>query len=301
MSATRQALRFQVGARTIFAIDRALVRVALSLDDALAVRAPALPTLDRDADGYAITSLPEARVADVATGGLFAFVRQHYTRHYIDLTIGHDAYLAGLSANTRSGIKRKAKKLAQANGGTLDVRRFRTPTEIEAFHGVALTLSRKTYQAKLLGGGLPEDARFVRSMLELAAADAARAWLLYLDGQPAAYLYCPVDHGTVRYDHVGHDPAFADLSPGSVLQMEAMRDLFTEGCHRRFDFTEGEGQHKRQFATDGVACVDLLLLRPTIANRATVAALGAFDGGMARAKQIVNRLGLQALARRIRR
>ncbi|WP_082730406.1 MULTISPECIES: GNAT family N-acetyltransferase [Sphingomonas] len=301
MSATRQALRFQVGARTIFAIDRALVRVALSLDDALAVRAPTLPTLDRDADGYAITSLPEARVADVATGGLFAFVRQHYTRHYIDLTIGHDAYLAGLSANTRSGIKRKAKKLAQANGGTLDVRRFRTPTEIEAFHEVALTLSRKTYQAKLLGGGLPEDARFVRSMLELAAADAVRAWLLYLDGQPAAYLYCPVDHGTVRYDHVGHDPAFADLSPGSVLQMEAMRDLFAEGCHRRFDFTEGEGQHKRQFATDGVACVDLLLLRPTIANRATVAALGAFDGGMARAKRIVNRLGLQALARRIRR
>ena len=301
MSATRLALRFQVGARTIFAVDRALVRVALSLDDALAARAPALPPLERDADGYAITSLPEARVADVATGGLFAFVRQHYTRHYIDLTIGHDAYLAGLSANTRSGIKRKAKKLAQANDGTLDVRRFRTPTEIEAFHEVALTLSRKTYQAKLLGGGLPEDARFVRSMLELAAADAVRAWLLYLDGQPAAYLYCPVDHGTVRYDHVGHDPAFADLSPGSVLQMEAMRDLFAEGCHHRFDFTEGEGQHKRQFATDGVACVDLLLLRPTIANRATVAALGAFDGGMARSKRVVNRLGLQTLARRIRR
>lgn len=301
MSATRLALRFQVGARTIFAVDRALVRVALSLDDALAARAPALPPLDRDADGYAITSLPEARVADVATGGLFAFVRQHYTRHYIDLTTGHDAYLAGLSANTRSGIKRKAKKLVQASGGTLDVRRFRTPAEIEAFHEVALRLSRKTYQAKLLGGGLPEDARFVRSMLERAAADAVRAWLLYLDGQPAAYLYCPVDHGTVRYDHVGHDPAFADLSPGSVLQMEAMRDLFAEGRHRRFDFTEGEGQHKRQFATDGVACVDLLLLRPTIANRATVAALGAFDGGMARGKRVVNRLGLQALARRIRR
>lgn len=301
MSATRLALRFQVGARTIFAIDRALVRVALPLDDALAARAPVLPPLGRDADGYAITSLPEVRAGDVTTGGLFAFVSQRYTRHYIDLTIGHDAYLAGLSANTRSGIKRKTRKLAQASSGRLDVRRFRTPEEIEAFHEIARGLSRKTYQARLMGGGLPEDARFVRSMLEQAAADAVRAWLLYVDGQPAAYLYCPVDRGTVRYDHVGHDPAFADLSPGSVLQMEAMRDLFAEGCHHRFDFTEGEGQHKRQFATGGVACVDLFLLRPTLANRTAVAALGMFDGGMARAKRIVNRLGLQPLARAVRR
>ena len=67
---------------------------------------------------------------------------------------------------------------------------------------------------------------------------------------------------TVIYAHVGHDPAFNDLSPGAVLQLEAMRDLFDEGGFARFDFTEGEGQHKRQFATGGVACVDLLLLRP---------------------------------------
>lgn len=301
MSATRLPLRFQVGARTLFAVERRLVRVALSLDDALAARVPTLPALDRDADGYAITSLPIAQLGAVAAGGLIAFVRQRYTRYFIDLTTGDDAYLAALSANTRSGIKRKAKRLAQASGGALDVRRFRSPAEIEAFHAVARDLSRKTYQAKLLGGGLPDDARFVQAMLSLAAADAARAWLLYVEEQPVAYLYCPIEHGTVRYDHVGHDPDFADVSPGSVLQMEAMRDLFAEGCHRRFDFTEGEGQHKRQFATDGVACADLLLLRPTVVNRATVAALSAFDGGMAQAKQFVNRLGLHAIAKRIRR
>ncbi len=301
MSATRLPLRFQVGARTLFAVERQLVRVPLSLDEALAARAPALPPLDRDADGYAITSLPDSQLATVATGGLFAFVRQRYTRYFIDLTTGFDAYLATLSANTRSGIKRKAKKLAQASGGSLDVRRFRTPSEIEAFHAVARDLSRKTYQAKLLGGGLPEDARFVQAMLALAAADAVRAWLLYVEGQPVAYLYCPIESGTVRYDHVGHDPDFGELSPGSVLQMEAMRDLFDEGCHRRFDFTEGEGQHKRQFATGGVGCVDLLLLRPTVTNRATVAALGAFDRAMARAKQVVATNGLQRVARSLRR
>lgn len=301
MTATRLPLRFQVGARTLLAVDRQLVRVPLSLDDALAGHAPVLPPLERDVDGYAITSLPVEQLGAVGRGGLIAFVRQRYTRYFIDLTMGHEAYLASLSANTRSGIKRKAKKLAQATGGALDVRRFRTPAELEHFHTIARDLSRKTYQEKLLDSGLPDDERFVARMLALAAADAARGWLLYLSDAPVAYLYCPAERGIVRYDHVGHDPDFAELSPGSVLQMEAIRDLFAEGTHRHFDFTEGEGQHKRQFSTGGVACVDLLLLRPTLANRVTLAALGTFDGAMAQAKSAVARFGLHAVAKRIRR
>ncbi|PZP08799.1 MAG: GNAT family N-acetyltransferase, partial [Sphingomonas hengshuiensis] len=233
--------------------------------------------------------------------GFITFVRQRYTRHFIDLTTGFDAYLAALSANTRSGIKRKAKKLAQVSGGALDIRRYRNPAEIEAFHTIARGISAKTYQEKLLGGGLPDDPGFIGAMVRAAAADAVRAWLLYIGDRPVAYLYCSMAGGTVRYDHVGHDPDVAELSPGSVLQIEAMRDLFAEGCHRRFDFTEGEGQHKRQFATGGVACVDVLLLRPTIANRATLLALAGFDGAMALGKRLVERFGLQALARRIRR
>lgn len=301
MSATSLPLRFQVGARTLFAIRRRLVRVPLSLDDAEAGHAPVLPPIERGDDGYAITSLPTARLDAVTRGGMLAFVRQRYTRHFIDLTGDHDGYLAALSANTRSGIRRKTGRLAEASGGMLDVRRFRTPTELEAFHAAARMLSRKTYQERLLDNGLPDGERFVAQMLAMAAAGAVRGWLLYLGDAPIAYLYCSVAGGTVRYDHVGHDPAFADLSPGSVLQMEAIRDLFAEGMHRRFDFTEGEGQHKRQFSTGGVACADLLLLRPTLANRATLAALAAFEGGLARGKHAVNRLGLEPMARRLRR
>lgn len=297
MTATRLPLRFQVGARTLFAVERRLIRVALGLGEPL----PALPALDRGVDGYAITSLPEVQLAELSGEGFITFVRQRYTRHFIDLTTGFDAYLAALSANTRSGIKRKAKKLAQVSGGALDIRRYRNPAEIDAFHTIARGISAKTYQEKLLGGGLPDDPGFIGAMVRAAAADAVRAWLLYIGDRPVAYLYCSMAGGTVRYDHVGHDPDVAELSPGSVLQIEAMRDLFAEGCHRRFDFTEGEGQHKRQFATGGVACVDVLLLRPTIANRATLLALAGFDGAMALGKRLVERFGLQALARRIRR
>ena len=76
-----------------------------------------------------------------------------------------------------------------------------------------------------------------------------------------------------------------------------MRDLFAEGRFARFDFTEGEGQHKRTLSTGGVACVDLLLLRPTLANRAAIAALAAFDGGVALAKALVRGSASRARAK----
>lgn len=288
-------LKFQVGARTLWSVRRTLVRLPLSLADARNGALPALPPLG-GADGYLVTSLPEALAPRLAGDGLIAVVRQRYTRYFADLTVGFDAWWAGLSGNTRSGLKRKVKKL-----GALDVRRYRTPDEVETFHRLAREVAAKTYQERLLGAGLPDTPEFQAAMLACAAAGAVRAWLLFVDGVAAAYLYCPVDGGVVRYDYVGHDPALAELSPGAVLQLEAMRDLFAEGGLVAFDFTEGEGQHKRSMASGGIDCVDLLLLRPTLANRAVVAALAGFDRAVALAKAGVARAGAQDWAKRVRR
>ena len=119
-------LKFQVGARTLASIRRDLVRVPLGLDEALAGQLPDLPPIDASADGYLFTSLPvHQRAALVWTGdGMIAYVRQRYTRRYADLTVGFETYLDQLSGNTRSAIKRKAKKVAAVSGGKLDVRRF---------------------------------------------------------------------------------------------------------------------------------------------------------------------------------
>jgi CelD/BcsL family acetyltransferase involved in cellulose biosynthesis len=296
-------LKFEVGARTLMAIQRALVRVPLTLDDARSGRLPALPLLDRHAHGYSVTSLPEDRQAAMihASGGMLPFVRQRYTRWYTDFEGGFEAWFESLSSNTRQQLRRKARRIAAESGGDLDVRAFRTPEELENFHDVARRISLRTYQERLLGSGLPDTPEFLQSMIAQAAANQVRAWLLYIAGEPAAYLYCPIVGDTVIYAHVGHDPAFNDLSPGQVLQLEAMHDLFDEERYRCFDFTEGEGQHKRQLATGGVACVDLLLLRPSLTNRLTTVALGGFNAGVALAKRGVHAAGLAKLAKKVRR
>lgn len=282
-------LRFQVGARTLATIPRRLRRVALSLDQALAGTVPALPPLAGE-HGYLLTSLAAAAVPDWS--GL-AFVRQRYDRYYVDLAAGEAAWRAGLSAQARSTMKRKAKKLAAANGGMLDIRRYRTADELAAFHPLARDVARLTYQERLLGSALPHDAMFQHGR-------EARAWLLFLNDTPIAYLWCGADGATLRYDHVGHNPAHHALSPGSVLMEAALTDLFADRF-ARFDFTEGEGQHKRTMASGAVACRDLVLLPATLPNRAAIAAVAGFDGAMATAKRWSERPALRALAKRVRR
>ncbi|TKD53157.1 GNAT family N-acetyltransferase [Sphingomonas baiyangensis] len=286
-------LSFRIGARTLLRLRRRLVRVALPLDAAMAGEVPALPPLPAGADGYSLLSVPLPALPALRwiAGPMLAHERQRYRRYCTDLSIGRDAWLAGLSGNLRSSLKRKRRKLADASGGAIDIRRYRTPEELAAFHAIARPLAAETYQEKLLAMGLPGDPAFIEAMLRRAAAGSVRAWLLFIGGVPAAYLYCPVEGDCVLYEYVGHAESFDALSPGTLLMAEALGDLLDEaGGPRWFDFTEGEGQLKRQFATHHVECADLLLLRPGIANRSALAALGAWDGAVARAKKVRARL-----------
>jgi CelD/BcsL family acetyltransferase involved in cellulose biosynthesis len=138
-------------------------------------------------------------------------------------------------------------------------------------------------------------------MRELAAAGGVRGWLLFLDDRPIAYLYAPAEGDTLIYAYLGYDPDYADLSPGTVLQLEAMQQLMGDPRFRWFDFTEGDGQHKRQFATGSVACVDLLLLRRTAGNLAVGTILTALDAAAGHAKRAVQASGFQRIARVARR
>lgn len=286
------AIDFTLGSRRLLRVPRALCAWHFDLEDVLADTLPPAPPPGRD--GVRVLSAPRARLAEVAARypGFIAGGRQDYRRHYIDMAGagGFAAYLARFSAKTRATLRRKARRLAQEPGG-YTVSEHRTPAAIEAFLDAALPLSARTYQARLLGAGLPDGAAARRAMLEAAEAGRMRAFLLHAGGAPAAYLALPVVGDTLVYAHVGHDPAHARLSPGTVLQVEALERLFAEQRFARFDFTEGEGAHKALFGTHSAACTSLVLLEPTLANRALLGARGAFDAGVGQARALAARSG----------
>lgn len=282
---------FTLGARRLARVPRELATWAFSLEDVLAGALPEAPPGGRD--GVRVLSAPTAlhpaitaRFPQCLAGG-----RQDYRRHYIDMGAGFDAYMAGFSGKTRSTLRRKARKLAeQAPGGT-HVTAHHTPAEIEAFLGIALPLSARTYQARLLGAGLPADPASRRAMLEAAEEGRMRAFLLHAGGAAIAYLALPVHGRTLVYAHLGYDPAWAPLSPGTVLQIEALERLYAEQRFAFFDFTEGEGAHKALFGTHSAACSSLVLLNPTLANRTLLGARDAFDAGVAGARALAGRSG----------
>lgn len=269
-------LKGSIGARTIFRIPRDLVKIALTLDDVLAGMAPSLPPLPARADGYLLTSIPEYLAASMPDAGLRCVERQRYTRRYADLTLGYSAYLERFSSKTRSTLLRKQRRFAE---GAPDIRVYRTVAEIEEFDRLARPLAQRTYQERLLGAGLSDH---VDRMRALAADDAVRAFILFREGVPAAYLYLPAHGRTLIYAYLGYDPELAALSPGNVLQLGALELLMDESRFERLDFTEGDGQHKTMFATAGVPCVDLLLLRPTLGNLLASSSVTLFDGVVAR-------------------
>lgn len=289
-AAETAGIDFTLGSRRLLSVPRRLTTWSFALEDVLACTLADAPS--HGPDGVRVLSAPTARLAQVAVRypGFLAGGRQDYRRHYIDMSHSFAGYMARFSGKTRATLRRKAKKLAEEVSG-FHVTEHRSPAEIETFLTAALPLSAKTYQARLLGAGLPDGPEAHGAMLKAAEADRIRAFLLHAGGKAVAYLALPVVGETLIYAHLGYDPAWARLSPGTVLQMEALERLFGEQRYRWFDFTEGDGAHKELFGTGSAACSSLVLLQPTLANRALLGARAGFDASVLQAKALAARSG----------
>lgn len=294
----RITIDFTIGSRRLASAARQVSTSAFSLADVLAQNDAAADMPDAPAsgpDGVRLLSAPAAHLPAIMARypGLVPGARQDYPRHYIAMTGSYADYMARFSGKTRSGLRRKARRLAEDAGG-YTITEHRNPAEIEEFLQLALPLSARTYQARLLGAGLPDDAPSRRAMLTAAEEGRMRCFLLHAGGAAIAYLALQVEGATVIYAHLGYDPDWARLSPGTVLQMEVLKRLYAEERYRWFDFTEGDGAHKQMFGTHSALCTSLVLLRPTLGNRALLGTRAGFDGLVQTGKRLAENSGALA-------
>lgn len=296
-------LRFQVGDIVLGQAMLSLYRRSARLDeeplDVDDTPEPP-PRLDR-ADGYVVWSQPIAKRLPVLRRrrDAICYIPRQYQRFSVQLSGGFEQYMSTLSGKTRSSLKRKLRKFTEVSGGLIDWKEYRTPDQIAAFFPLARKVSARTYQERLLHIGLPADEVFFMSAHTLARDNKLRAYLLFLNGEPISYLYCPVRQRVVVYDHLGYDPSYASLSPGTILQILALKALFAEQQFTTFDFTEGEGQHKEIFATDWRLCGDVFVVRERLVPMLLVVLHLGLDRASGGAGSVLELLKLKSRVRKL--
>ena len=300
------ALRFQIGERTLAGFGLQVQTFASKLGAPVQPPpdpATLLPAGSEAIDGVLLRAIPweDGEPALKTDAAWLRYVVQTYKHCYIDMQQSFDDYRAKFSAKTRSTITRKVKKWAEHSGGELRWKTYKTSEELRRFHPLARSVSALTYQERLLTAGLPDDAGFIEQMARDADADRARGYILYYDDRPVSYLYCPIVDDAAIYAYLGYDPAYMKHSVGTVLQWLALEDLFAERRVRFFDFTEGETDHKRLFATHILSAANVLFVRNTMRLWLLVSAHRRFNSWVAGMRELTVRWGWHTALRRWQR
>ncbi|KQQ87011.1 GNAT family N-acetyltransferase [Massilia sp. Leaf139] len=298
------SFKFQLSDWTLFQTSIRLQPCSIGLAEAGNPAAIAIPGEDQLApgsQGFALRRLPvDETLPRLARSGPFLrYVPLHYQHCYIDLNTSFEDYQKKFSSKTRSTINRKIRKFTEHCGGTLKWHSYRKPDEVPAFFQLARAVSKLTYQEKLLDAGLPDTPEFMERARALAASGHLRAYVLFDGDKPVSYLYCPVQDGVAIYSYLGYDPAYMHLSVGTVLQWLALEEMFNEGGLRYFDFTEGQSDHKRLFATHQRQCANVFLVRPTLRNAAILRGHAMMDRFSVWTGQLLDRYGVKAKVRRL--
>lgn len=193
-------------------------------------------------------------------------------RYAVDLKGSFSEYLQKFSGATRSRLRRTVKKTVGANGTASAVREYRTPAEIRRFRDIAVAITKGSYKQDM-GWGFSASEEFARQLELDADAGIVRGYVLILDGKPAAYRLCRIEHDVIVDKETGYDDRFASRSPGTVLLFLILQRLFEEAEFRLLDFDSTEYfAFKEFFGTRMVPCARVIWFRPTFRNIAIVAA-----------------------------
>jgi len=267
--------KFQLSDWTLFSVELPLqVRAVRLINDTLPATEIAIPMdeLVAGSQGFVVRGLPVATPLPVVSkiGSYLCYVPLQYQHSYIDLSLSFERYQKKFSSKTRSTISRKIKKYAEHCGGTIRWKTYKQPDEMRGFFQLAREVSKLTYQEKLLDAGIPDSEEYIQRSETLAAEHGVRAYILFDGERPVSYLYCPAQDGVLIYAYLGYDPAYLRMSVGTVLQWIAVEQLFKEARFRYFDFTEGQSDHKRLFATHERQCANVFLIKKTLTNAVLV-------------------------------
>lgn len=187
----------------------------------------------------------------------------------------YEAWFKSLSKEARRLFRRKLKKLEKKLSGSsggpgsagdslVTLRRYTDPDQVGEFLVHLDRVFPTTWQAKTFGTR-PRDTSFDRELLGKAAERGwLRCYVLFAGDKPLSFLlgfqYGDVYEGA----ETGYDQSWNEFSPGYLLILESMKDLYKHDRPELIDWGFGEGAHKQRVSTAECPAYSLYLLRPSV-------------------------------------
>lgn len=234
--------------------------------------------------------------------GYVRYIWSRYPHYTVDTSGDYEQYMHDRFPGKR---RRKLKNMVRrfekrANGGAFR-KLYRTPEEVSEFYDLAQEVARHTYQAKFLGGCLPVDnPAFKRRLCDMAQRGQVRGYLLFDGEKPVAYAcFEEPQKGVLVYEYCGHLPDHDEGSPGTALLLLAIQDAFEDPDVVVMDLSEGDGLHKRRFATSQQVCGDVFFFKRRPYNGMVVASHVAFSTAARSAVGVLDKYRLKERVKRL--
>ena len=222
-----------------------------------------------------------------------------YQRRLIELPDSFDDYLASLGKSTRRDLRRCEKRPQKTAGTTLRIARYTASDDVEPFLDTAVALSKKTYQWKDLGLGLRDRTSLARQLRVAAEHGWMLCYILFRNEEAIAY-QLGYSYGDCYFTHdTGFDPDWADLRPGTSMDLTILRDQIERYPDIRWgDFLYGDSFKKQRLSNSARLERNFYLLPRTPWGLGVYASLRSASFVSEEAGKFLDRLGLKETLRR---
>lgn len=146
------------------------------------------------------------------------------------------------------------------------LRQFTRASEVAEFVELAEQVAGSTYQRALRVGFSAEDAQ-TRELLRLGAEKGwLRAFVIFDNKTPMAFLSCTFYEGVAYLDFIGFKKEYGRYSPGLLILLHALEVFCLDGA-KVVDFGRGDAWYKQDLSTTQWIEAPICLFRPTVAGR----------------------------------
>ncbi len=264
---------------------------------------PIAPPWDETPREIALVVIPSQPVRESLPAlslvfGCFRYVLSQENRYVLRLEDGFEQYMAKFGAKQRHNLRRQARRLAEFCQGELRSVEYRTPAELNQFRGLAMQISKKS-PMYLDGAGLPESEANWRQVYDSVLCGRSCVRMLFHATRPLAYVIAlgQREADTLILWKLGYDPEYAAWSPGTVLLLQAIESLFSDGRFSLLDFGPMEFDYKRWFATGHQLCANILYFRASLKNAGLAGLSLAANQGSEFLGKLLTELGVKKQVR----